>query len=219
MAKLTKNQKLWLEQSTNILARINRLKQHGIDVDNIPKPPKRPETITSKQLIKLAEIDETIKSFEKRLLEEDETQIRARIKRNLEEDKIKRRKIEQAEISTGYHSIVWELFEGIEDALARAELSNGKGTHLLREFVDMLKETYGPITTAAIFYNAYKQGIRLTSEILYDSDGTKATPFISQITNFIKDKEDFPIFKDKVLQLFDYYDTLEFSELDEEQEL
>ena len=217
MAKLTNNQKLWLEQSTNILARINRLHEQGVDTSNIPKPPKKPKTVTQKQIQGLKKISEQITEYERKAKEHQQEEVNTRIKKYLEEDNAKKIRIKRAQAQTGAHSIAWDLYVVIKDALEKASASNGKGTNMLIEFVEMLEETYGQITTASIFYNAYKEGVRLTSEILYDSDGSKATPFISQITRFIKNKEDYDIFRDKVIELFEYYDTLEMSELDEEQ--
>lgn len=217
MAKLTINQKLWLETTTNILDRINKLKKKGYDTSDLPTPPKRPEIITNRQLLELQKVEDKVKEFEKIMKEVEQKEIRQRKQTNLKVDFKMRNKIEQAEIKTGYHTVVWDLFAGIEEAINQAQLrGGGKGANLLREFVDLLKSTYGPISTAAIFYNAHQFGIYLTSDILYDSDGDKATQFMSHITNFIRDKEDWAIFKDTVIKMFDEYDTLEASEIYED---
>lgn len=216
MAKLTNNQKLWLETTTNILTRINKLKSKGYDTSDLPKPPKRPEIITNKQLLKLKKVEETVEAFEK-LTYEDPDVIKKRTKKYQQNEIKARNRVEQIEIRTGYRSVVWDVFAGIENAIEQAQIRGaGKGTNLLKNFVDLLKETYGSITTASIFYNAAQQGINITSDILYDSDGDKATQYISHITNFIRDKEDWDTFKETIIKLFEAYDTLESSEIYED---
>lgn len=212
MAKLTKNQRLWIEQTGTILTRIQRLQNQGVDTTKIPRPPTRPKTITAKQFQGLKSIEEEISKLETSLQEDKDKTVKVKRQQNIDNDNIKLSKIAGAEIATGHHSILYELYLGIDQMIDQALTSNGLGSHLLRDFVNMMVENYGLVTTGALFYNASKEGYTLTNEILYDSDGTKATPFISQISRFLTDKEDYDIFKDKIHEIFEYYDRLEFAD-------
>lgn len=209
MKKLTPNQKMWLDQANNIFERIQRLHKNNIPIDDI-KTPVKPKVITRKHLSELGEIEKQLINKEK-LLEEPH---KARVK-NVELDYLKsgsKKDRSKTSVNTPIPSrlprIQIDIYIMIKNNIKTAG-SSTIGSSMLNDFFDLLVEEYGENETARIFIEAANAGYTLTPDILYDSDGSKATPFISHIIEFIRD-EDYDIFKEAIRDIFEHYDTLEF---------
>lgn len=213
MDRLTLNQKLWQTETEDLLKRIKKLQSQGINIEETIIPPK-PYYISPKALKSLTNIKKEIEALEKDV--------------QLNNIKVKHKKIKEEVIKTNSGVSILSLTgrEYLPSApvlvmnWVRENISqsyNNRGGRLLGEFVDYLIRSYGFVGASAIIYNANANGINITTEIIYDSSGNKTAKYISQITEFIKDVDEYNQMKDFVRELFDEFEVSNWAdELDSE---
>ena len=89
---------------------------------------------------------------------------------------------------------------------------NNRGGRLLGEFIDYLIRSYGYIGASALIYRANMNGVNITGEIIYDSSGHKTARYITQLTEFLKDEDEYNQLRDYIHNLFDEFDVANWAD-------
>ena len=210
MKKLTKNQKLWKEQRQDLYVRIMKLKSQGVDItpDIIPQPP---EYISKSSFVTLNKVKEKVEKLEIDISDSKSAitkQNRNMVKRRnaVAMDDIVRKVRAHNNIPNMSQLTMNWLMDNLDNA-------NTKASAMLKEFVEKLIDEYGYLTTANMIYNLGQRGITISEEIIYDSDGYKASQYISQVTEFISDTDVYSEMEDFIHELFDAYDTQNYMDM------
>ena len=206
MGKLTDNQRLWKQGRQNLLLRIKQLQKQGVNIDESFIPPK-PEYISKKHLNILNNALKQVDLIEKQII--NNQSLENKITRKQKEDfAVKKYQSNVEKIGYKKNNLPPNMAQLTMNWLeSNLDKANTKSAALINEFISKLIEEYGYLTVTRMIYDLGRKGITLNQEVIYDSDGKKASEYISQVTEFIKDTDVYSDLEDFVHTLFDEYDT------------
>ena len=209
MDRLTLNQKIWQAQTEDLLKRIEQLQANKINIETSIIP-KRPQYISNKKLKELGKIQARIEALERDV---ELKNVRMPVQ---QKDKVKLTTVSgELELkSTGKEYLPQAHILVMNWVMDNISKSPTAGGYMLREFIQHLQDQYGYMGTASILYQANINGINITQEILYDSDGQQTSQYIAEITEFLKDNEFYEQHKEFMRNLFEEFSSQNWYDID-----